>query len=585
MNVVTGDSLDEAEANTLQQNLAFARELGAEVITTNDADIVQGILRVAHQRATTQIIVGHTKHRIFGRTPIVDRLIAASKVDIYIVEKEKEVKEKAYFHPLRWQISSYLLISVLVAILAIVNWMILPLISYKIVGVIFLIGLLLSSLFFSKGPILFASMLSAFIWDIAFIPPQGSLYVGSYEDIALLVLYFITAMATGVLVDRERENRRMLQKREETAQALYDIAAQIAVASTTQELFQSVIDRLEAQFPGRFELFPASQKHELITESSKLLWDEKERTAAQWVFENGKPAGWSTDILPSTRNMYVPLTSSNEVMGLLVYSPTEQRRFSLDQKNFLYTICQQLASYLQRSLSDERKKQNEQLRNMEKIHQTVLDHISRELKRPIFTIMSSVQKLAIDRPKPDVLFHAIESSADALNKMIANISAMAQLSEGLVPLNKKPYQVPDLLNECVENMKPSSKRNQFILTMDAKLPAVNFDYQLMQILIHNLIRNAIEYSPPESIIEITAKPIDEFVEISVADQGSGIPEDKLDVIFERFYRVSQPKSSPGVGLGLAIARTIAEIHGGYLKAENKPHGGGAKFSLYLPIKG
>ena len=158
---------------------------------------------------------------------------------------------------------------------------------------------------------------------------------------------------------------------------------------------------------------------------------------------------------------------------------------------------------------------------------------------------------------------------------------MAQLSEGLVPLNKKKHSIKELVAECCDNIKKTSTSHQINYKITDIIPDIFFDFQLIQILLYNLLHNAIEYSPPQSVVDVEVKKLGNWAVISVADQGKGIPEDHLGVIFEKFYRLPD-STSPGIGLGLAIAKTIAELHQGYLKVENLPEKG-AEFSLYLPI--
>lgn len=575
VNVLTGETLDEAESNRLQKNLELARELGAEVLTTNDPDIAQGLLRAARQNRVTQIVMGRSER-------LLTRLLSISKIDIYVVETRDPGERKRRLWLRKFRPGNYLFISLLVCLLGVGSWMLSPWLSYKVAGVIFLTFLLISSLFFRSGPIIWASFLSAFIWNVFFIPPLGVAKVESNEDMAILLLYFVIAISTGILVDRARRRKMMMSKREETAQALYGIIKQIATSTTLLELSSSIKERLEALFPGTFELFEAHVDHRLnIDESSPLLDNEKERATATWVFENGKEAGWSTDTLPSMANLYMPLKSFNDVMGLLVYRPKGNRLLTFEEKNFLQTVCQQLGGYLHRYLIDARQKESERMREMEEVHRTVLERISLELNSPVQAIQSAIKQLT-GEAVPGLIFHTIQASSESLGKMVSNITVMAKLSEGLIPLKKEPHSMSDLIVETCKLLKPTAKNHQLKIIIEEGLPLVVFDYQLMQVLLQNLLRNAVDYSPEGTVVEIEARVIEPYLLVSIADEGPGIPEDRLHSIFEKFYRLDHPSSAPGVGLGLAIAKTIAEIHQGHLKAENRLTGG-AQFTLYLPL--
>lgn len=591
LHVDEGRFLTENETNMLAKNLSLARDLGAEVITTNDPNIAEAIQRVSHQRGVTQIIIGRPpKKTIFGifqRTSLVDKLARQSgDIDIYVIKHEASLTKKrkrlvAFSY--KKQIYSYSLVFLCVLLLSSINWFLLPFIGYKVIGVIFLIVILFLSLFVKKGPVFFAAILYALVWIFLF---TESFKFGLNEDSAFLALYFLTAIATGILVDRTREHQEMLTKREESVQALYDIVRKIATTPSLYDSFKLIKEQLDRLFEGAFEIMVKKIDNGLDFEKPyPLLIDDKERSAAVWVFDHGKEAGWSTETLPLSQNLYLPLKGFHEIVGVLIYKPAKNKPLTPEQKNFLYTVCQQLANYLEREFSEERTKQNEQLRQVERIHRTILDRIYLVFKKPLITTQSAIKMLKNKLEDSESKFAEqeiieIENSSQELMKTLANISAMAQLSEGLIPLNKSMYSLRELIEDCCENIEKESHGHRISIKIQEGLPLIMFDFYLIQILLFNLLNNAIVYSPRGSLIEIEGSSTNGYAIVSVSDEGKGIPEDQLEVIFEKFYRLPESTSS-GVGLGLAIAKTIAEIHHGFLKAENRPLKG-ARFSLYLP---
>ena len=587
VNVNDGSVLDEKDNEMLAKNLDLARNLGAEVITTNDPDIVEAIQRISRRKGVTQIIIGRTPgssfFSIFKKFTMLDKLAKeCSNIDIHVIRQagsRAKLYRKRFPRP-KDQIFNYLLILGLVGLFSLLNWFALPLIGYKIVGSIFLVSILFLSLYFRKGPLIFASLLYALIWDYFFIPPVESFVIASNEDTALLLLYFIAAVITGILIDRERSHKELFSQREQTTQALYEIMRGIAGAPTTEEVFKSVKERLSTVLNGTCEIVVKLIDNGLNFEDYPLLLDdEKERNAAIWVFENGKEAGWSTSTLPLTRNLYIPLKGYNENVGVLAYRPKKPKELSTEEKNLLHTVAQQLANHLERTFSEERRREVQHVTQIEKVYQTVLKLISNQFQQPLVSIQEAVKELKEQKGGLSRI-RKIEVFSKELIHVFDNISAMAKLSSGVMPINISPHNIQDVITNCTENLKRTIGKHSLKISIQGNLPPVNFDFSLVQLLLFNILSNACEYSPPESTIEIEAELSNGYLMLSVSDEGKGIPPELLDIVFEKFYRLPGT-SEPGMGLGLSIAKTVAEIHHGHLLALNRD-GGGTKFSFCLP---
>jgi two-component system, OmpR family, sensor histidine kinase KdpD len=586
-----GESLDESQALMLSKNLAFARELGGEVITTQDTDIAQGIQRVAEQNNISQIIVGKSlRKKFFQRSPVERLTKISSGIDVHIIRqsalfprKKKKIKKKT----LSKQALSYLHIFFWIVALSFFNALIVPYVGYRVVGSIFLLSILLLSLFFRRGPIFLAALFFALIWDFYFIPPAESFKITSSEDVGFIVLFFLAAAITGVLTNRARKRQELLHKKEQSTQAIYEIVREISAAPTSADLFRAVKGKLGTILQGACEIVVQKMDGALDFEGcSSLLEDEKEKAVANWVFENGKEAGWSTCTLPSVKNLYIPLKGFKEIVGVLAFRPTVDKPLLPEESNFLYTVAQQLANFLERDFSEERERKNELIQQIEQIYAKVLQSISDELYRPLVVIQNAIvdfkdEKAVTENVKLFTSFQNIEKTADSLMHIAENATAMAKLSGGVVTFEKSFHNVEELINGCVKKIQKSLKQHHVKINVAKSTPPVSFDFSLMTILVHHLLTNAIEYSPPHTTIEVEAEVFDGTFVLSVSDEGKGIPEDMMELVFEKFYRL-RGTASTGLGLGLAIVKSIAEMHNGYIKVQNRPVGG-TKFSLILPL--
>lgn len=594
VNVDTGKALSKLDEETLAKNIALARDLGAEVITTTGPDIAQAIQRVARQKSVTQIIIGRPPHRWFldrfQSNTIMDHLAKeCADIDLHVIRQTiyKKSNGKRWRWPsLKDPISSYLLVTGWVILLSLLSWFSLSFIDYKVIGFVFLLGILALSLFFRKGPIFLASILYAIIWVTFFLPSQD-FGMASLDDIILLAFYLLTAVFTGILTDRSRIHKEMLEKREKSLEILYDIVRDISNASTLDEALFIVKNGLSSTLGGHCEIVRKELDKGLVFDDTvHFAKNEKEKAAALWVFQNAKEAGWSTSTLPFASNLYIPLKGQKEIVGVLAYQPETKKELSVEEKNFLYAISQQLAHFLERALSEERARKYEEHKQTEKTYHSILNLISELFEGPLVTIEDTVkelktmdnQKLSSDIFQP---IDRISSSAQSLSRILENISAMVNLRAGITPVSRNLNDLKGLISVCAENIQKSIGGHKWNIVVDEHLPLIPFDIDLIGLLLYNLVFHAMEFSLPDSMIEISAKQIGDYVEISVSGDGLSIPSEMQDVAFEKFYRA--PESIPsGLGLGMAIANTIAVIHNGELKIKSRPKGG-MIFSLYLPV--
>lgn len=592
--VDNGEALDDEEAAMLVKNFKIARELGAEVITTQDPDIAAGIQRVAEQKRITQIIVGKSLRKkianFFKRSP-VDRLSQISSgIDIHIIRqselyphKKKRVRKKA----LSEKVLSYLHLIFWIAAITILSVFLNPFVGYRIVAGIFLLSILLLSLFFRRGHIFLAALLFALIWDFYFLSPEEMFKLDSAEDAGYIILLLLAALITGILTNRVRTRQELLRKKEQSTQAIYEIGRAISSAATQGELFQEVKEKLGQILQGTCEIIPRMNGGLDWTKPSPILENEKEIAVAKWSFENGKEAGWSTSTLPSVKNLFIPLKGFKEVVGILAFRPHAERALYPEEGNFLYTVAQQMANFLERSFFEKRERQNELIQQMEQIYAKVLQSISDELYRPLKVIQNAVdefkaEKWITENFKLFTSLHRMEKTSDSLMRIAESATDMAKLSTGVVTFEKTLNRVDVLIDSCLKKLQTTLKNHSVKVRIQENLPEITFDFTLMSILLHHLLLNAVEFSPRHTTIEIHALTFDSTFALSVLDQGRGIPEDMMDLVFEKFYRVRGTVSA-GLGLGLAIVKSIADIHHGWIQVQNR-EGGGTQFSLILPLE-
>ena len=221
-----------------------------------------------------------------------------------------------------------------------------------------------------------------------------------------------------------------------------------------------------------------------------------------------------------------------------------------------------------------------------KLYNTLLNSLSHELRTPISTIIGAIDTLKENKEKISVsnqneLLNQIEIASIRLNRQVENLLNMSRLETGMLKLNIDWCDTNELINSVIQ--KNSLSHQQSILfEPNENLPLMKFDRGLIEQVLQNLLYNAINYTPENAKIKITALESSSKCVISVSDNGTGIPESEIKYIFDKFYRLPQTKTG-GSGLGLSIVKGFVEAHNGNVSVENIKTGG-VTFLIEFPVE-
>jgi two-component system sensor histidine kinase SenX3 len=227
----------------------------------------------------------------------------------------------------------------------------------------------------------------------------------------------------------------------------------------------------------------------------------------------------------------------------------------------------------------------------DRVHEVRRDfvaNISHELKTPIgaLSLLSEAVLSAKDEPASVEKFAGrMQIEAKRLTDLVQEIINLSRLQDSDPLEVATENHVADLISEAVDLCKTTSEAKGIHITTNLGAQAIVLgDSEQLIMAIHNLLENAINYSPENTKVSISTEVVDQIVEITVTDQGIGIPEGELERIFERFYRVDPARSreTGGTGLGLSIVKHVASKHGGEVKVWSSQNIG-SSFALRLPI--
>ena len=222
---------------------------------------------------------------------------------------------------------------------------------------------------------------------------------------------------------------------------------------------------------------------------------------------------------------------------------------------------------------------------LDRMKSSLISTVSHELRTPLAAIKGYATTLLADDIDWDAerrseFLGTIVREADRLSYTVNNLLDMSRIEAGGLSISPTPCTLADIIRSGVEQVNRYAGRT-VTLNIPPDLPLVHVDAHYIEVVIRNLIENAIKYSAPDTPVEVIAAREGDQVIVRVIDQGIGIPPDKAEAIFDRFHRLddSLTRRKPGVGLGLAISRGFVEAHGGEIWVEPRPAGTCIAFSL------
>jgi signal transduction histidine kinase len=227
-----------------------------------------------------------------------------------------------------------------------------------------------------------------------------------------------------------------------------------------------------------------------------------------------------------------------------------------------------------------------ELEGLEHSRRDLVANVSHELKTPITAIRAHLENLldGVEQPDPATL-EVMLGQVERLGRLVDQLLDLSRLESGEVPLRIEELALHPLVDQLISEIEVALPGRGVVLRNEvpADLPALSADRERVHQVLFNLVDNAVRFTPQGGRVTFSARPDDGSIEIAVADTGSGIPPEHLPRLFERFYRAdpARARGDGGTGIGLAIARSVVEAHGGTIRAQSEP-GRGSVFTFDLP---
>lgn len=600
--------LSKEDKERLNANFLLAEQLGGEVVTVYGDNVVEQIIQYAKFRNVTKIVMGKNHRKAnnlfhFYAKDIVDKLMdSTSYIDVYVIpnltrnRKSKNLtpKNKSFF-----KISfKEALVATFIMFCATIVSIIIDRLGFSDSNVImiFILGVIIINIE-TTGYILgfICSIISVMLFNYFFTDPRYTLQFYDKSYLATFPIMLAVTFIIGTLTSRIQREARNSSARENRTQVLYRVSRKLLRATGTADVVSIGIKYI-SRLLEKTVICYLTQENNLSTpfiykadkgEKEDVLLNKEEEAVAYWTLLNDKESGKGTNTFYGAKGYYMTLKSQGKILGVVGIACTDGV-LEPEQKFIFETVASQISIALDREILAETQKNSKLEIESEKLRSNLLRSISHDLRSPLAGIKGAVSTIIengelISKEKKDELLQGVYEDTEWLIRLVENLLSMTRVDEGKMKITKSMELVEEVVYEAVQRTAKRFKEHKIKVTVPEKVIMAPMDGSLIEQVLINLMDNALKFSPQDSLIEINAYEEGQWVYFEVADNGIGIQEEILPHIFNIFFTNGSKVSDSrrGVGLGLAICKSIVEAHGGEISAYNKKVGG-AVFRFVIP---
>jgi two-component system sensor histidine kinase KdpD len=557
----------------VQHALDLTVQLGGSVTTASAGDTSTAVLDYAAAQNITHIVIGRGAHRPwwwrFGKRTlgeILTRKGTAFTLHFVPVPAAPLARPKPPREPLAWApyaISLAVLALFAAAGMALHRWL-----PQDAAALIFTAVIAGSASRFGRNVGVTTAAAAFLVWDFFFLSPVYNFSVGNPRDVVALVVFLAVGVVTGTLAGRVRVEAEAATARIEALRRISLFGQRFSRAATPTALLHDTATEAAAMTTaGVAMLAEKAQLQPVSLVPPDTMLDEAVMAAAEWCFQHDVETGIGTGTLPSVAWRFVPLRINGAAAGVIGVRPKNTPAAPLVQT--LNALADQAAMALERIRLTMQTAQAAAKEDNQKLRTALLSSLSHDLRTPLTAIRGAAETLAsagaaLDEAVRADLLASITQDTERMTKFLANIMEMARVETGEISAKRKRVVLAEIIEAAISRVAGAMYAG---VNIEPAATAAMADPALLEQVLVNILDNAVKYAPEGSRIAISTARRGGMVELTVADEGVGIPAEDLPHVFDSFFRATRgDRVAPGTGLGLAIAKAFTEAMGGTIRA-------------------
>ena len=602
--VRTGTKSEDLDKEKLEEHIRYAEKMGAEIVMTHGVNIPVQIAEYAHLSNVTQIVIGQSNARrnyFFSKATLTEKLIEiVPDIDIHIIPdamKTRIYQKRSYV----WHVEKPSVKDCFLTIFIFVICTLIGLLFQKLnftdtnIVTIYILGVLLTSIL-TNGYLcsVAGSFLSVFLFCFFLTAPRMSFQTYAVGYPVTFFIMLISSVLTGALAAKLKMHAKLSAQLAFRTQVLFDTDRLMQKAKGETEILDVTCTQLLRLLNRNITSYVvengALSEGKLFSEKKEDAEDflvPEEQQIARWVYENKQRAGASTHHFPQAKCLYLAIRSGNNVYGVIGI-PLQKETLDSFEYSIMLSVINECALAMENVQNAIEKEKNAVIAKNEQLRADLLRAISHDLRTPLCSISGNSDMLLnnsdrLDQATRHQIYSDIYDDSEWLIGVVENLLSITRLNDGRLKFKFTDQLLDEVIAESLRHI--SRKHDDYKIIADCEeLVLARMDVHLIIQVLVNLIDNAIKYTPPGSAISIRGIKKSGKAQISVEDNGPGIPEEMKAHVFEMFYtgKTTVADSQRSLGLGLALCHSIIEAHEGTLVlTDHNPHG--CNFTFTLPL--